>query len=168
MLKRCCNIIIPKSWLLFMACFACYTLAMSQELPVIKIDELEPMMNKKNDTVYVINFWATWCKPCIEELPDFETLNNNYKDRAVKVILVSLDFKKMRERVVSFLQKREMNTFAVLLDETDYDSWINKVEPDWSGAIPATLIYKNEQRAFYPTKLSYEELEKAISPHLNE
>ena len=42
--------------------------------------------------VYLIDFWATWCKPCIKELPAFEELNARYQDKGLKVVLVSLDF----------------------------------------------------------------------------
>ncbi len=63
-----------------------------QEVPKLTFDEIEPLLHKQNDTVYVINFWATWCKPCIKELPDFEKLNQAFKDDKVKVYLVSLDF----------------------------------------------------------------------------
>ena len=64
----------------------------AQEIKTYNFNELEPIFHYQNDTTYVINFWAMWCKPCVEELPYFETIRKNYSDKKVKVILVSLDF----------------------------------------------------------------------------
>jgi thiol-disulfide isomerase/thioredoxin len=65
------------------------------------------LLQPKDETVYVVNFWATWCAPCIKELPYFEQLHENYKDKNVKVILVSLDFpKKAQSNLLSFIKER--------------------------------------------------------------
>jgi thiol-disulfide isomerase/thioredoxin len=67
------------------------------------------MRQNKSDTTYVINFWATWCKPCVEEIPHFEKLYATYKNQKVKVIMVSCDFKKQLEtRVIPFVQNKKM------------------------------------------------------------
>lgn len=98
-------------------------------------------LNSQSDTLYVINFWATWCKPCVEELPELEKLNNHFNDSKVKVVLVSLDFKSMyHSRLIPFLSDNYLTSEVILLNETDYNSWINKVSKEWGGAIPATLI----------------------------
>lgn len=126
-------------------------------------DKLEYFLNKKNDTTYVVNFWATWCVPCVEELPYFEKLNAEYKDKKVKVLLVSLDMPKMIEsRLLPFIEEKKLQSDVVLLRDPDANSWIGKVSPDWSGAIPATIIYKNDERKFYEQSFTYEELEKEV------
>jgi thiol-disulfide isomerase/thioredoxin len=136
-------------------------------IPQTDFAGLEPLLHKQNDTVYLINFWATWCKPCIEELPAFERINEEFEDRAVKVVLVSLDFpNRYAEQLVPFVEKENIRSKVVHLTEVNANSWIDKVDRGWSGAIPATLIYQGEQRGFYEQKLSYPELKKIVEQKL--
>ncbi|HTO34940.1 MAG TPA: TlpA disulfide reductase family protein, partial [Flavobacterium sp.] len=131
-------------------------------------DRLEPYLNQKNDTVYVVNFWATWCVPCVEELPHFEKLNAEYKERDFKMLLVSLDFPKMAEsRVIPFIKEKDLKAEVVLLNDPDANRWIEKVSKDWSGAIPATLIYKNNTREFYEKTFTEDELAIEIQKFIN-
>jgi len=102
------------------------------------------------DTTYVINFWATWCGPCIKELPYFEELNALYEGQAFKQILISLDDpKKLDSKVIPFLAKNNIRSEVVLLADGKANSWIDKVDPEWSGAIPITLILKGDKKIFY-------------------
>lgn len=104
----------------------------------------QAFLNKEDDLTYVVNFWATWCKPCVKELPAFEELNTTYKDKKVKVVLASLDFpEKLESHVIPFVAKRNLQSEVVLLDDSDANYWIPAVSKEWSGAIPATLIVKN-------------------------
>ena len=124
---------------------------------------IEKLLKKQNDTTYIVNFWATWCVPCVEELPNFEKLNADYKDKNVKVILVSIDFPKMVEsNLLPFIKKHNLKSEVVHLNDPDANSWINKVDPTWSGAIPATVIYKNDKRNFYEKSFTFEELEAVV------
>ncbi|RFN60414.1 TlpA family protein disulfide reductase [Marixanthomonas ophiurae] len=121
------------------------------------------ILQKSNDTTYVVNFWATWCKPCVKELPYFERINREYADKKVKVILASLDFpNKVQSQVVPFIKKNKLHSEIVLLDDADANSWIPQVSEKWSGAIPATVIYKNDSRTFYEKSFTYEELKTEI------
>ncbi len=136
----------------------------SLNVPIYNFEELEPLLHQKGDTVYVVNFWATWCKPCVAELPYFVSLQNKYADTNLKVILVSLDFRKQIEKkLIPFIQKNKLELDVVVLSDPDANSWINKVYPDWSGAIPATLLYCQADRTFAETTFeSYEELETLV------
>lgn len=137
----------------------------SQTVPVWKFEHLNAHLNKKNDTLYVINFWATWCKPCVEELPHFERLQSEYDEKKVKVILVSLDFaSKLQSRVVPFVKDNKIQSTVVLLNEPDYNAWIPKVDPSWSGSLPATLIFKNSNntRVFSEKPFDYNELQTTV------
>lgn len=124
---------------------------------------LEYFLKKQNDTTYVVNFWATWCVPCVEELPYFEKLNAEYKDDKVKVVLVSLDMHKMIEsKLIPFMKEKQLKSDVVVLRDPDADSWIPKVDSAWSGAIPATVIYNKDKRKFYEKSFTYEELENEV------
>lgn len=137
--------------------------AQNRQVPVLNFEEFEPLMQQHNDTLYVLNFWATWCRPCVAELPSFEKINEEYADKNVKVVLVSLDFvENLDSRVLPFLEKRNIQSSVILLDEANPNSWIDKVSSDWSGAIPATLIYRNKKAEFYEQDFDYDELAKLI------
>lgn len=128
---------------------------------------LEHFLKKDNDTTYVVNFWATWCVPCVEELPNFEKLKATYKGKKVKVLLVSIDFPKMAEsKLLPFIKEKNLKSDVVLLNDPDANSWINKVDSTWSGAIPATVIYKKDKRQFYEKSFTYEELETEVNKFL--
>lgn len=124
---------------------------------------LAPMLNQQNDTTYVVNFWATWCKPCIEELPSFEKLHTNFKNQKVKVLLVSLDLPKQVEtNLIPYIKKKQLQPKVVHLKDPDMNAWINKVDLQWSGAIPATVIYKGNKRKFYEQTFTYEQLQTEL------
>ncbi|WP_435579549.1 TlpA family protein disulfide reductase [Gilvibacter sp.] len=137
------------------------------KVPIYKFDEFEPLLNQDDGNVYVVNFWATWCKPCIKELPYFETIGEKYAEQNVKVLLVSIDFPKLLEKqVIPFIEKNELKSPVVLLDDTGANEWIPKVDESWSGAIPATVIYKGDQRKFFEQSFTLEELEKELNTFL--
>jgi thiol-disulfide isomerase/thioredoxin len=116
----------------------------------------------KGSKTYVVNFWATWCAPCVKELPYFETLQANYSD-SIEVVLISLDFPHQYEtKLKPFIKKQNLKSKIVVLDDPDMNSWIPKVNPQWDGAIPVTLIYNESKRLFYSRTFSYQELESEL------
>ncbi|MBT0607411.1 TlpA disulfide reductase family protein [Aequorivita echinoideorum] len=136
----------------------------SKKVVSLNFEQLQKKyFQKNNDSIYVINFWATWCKPCIKELPAFEKIASEYADKRVKILLVSLDFPdKIDSQVIPFINKNNIKSEVVLLDDADANSWIPKVSTQWSGAIPATIIYKNDARKFYEQSFTFEELETEL------
>lgn len=135
----------------------------SQHYAVYNFKQFEPFLQQKNDTTYVINFWATWCKPCIEEMPAFNQIHNNFSDKKVKVILVSLDFgKDYQKRVKGFADRHSLKPWIIILDDPNSNAWIDKVSSDWSGALPATVIYNRNKKMFFEKSFTYEELEEEV------
>lgn len=139
----------------------------SAQVPVVDFNGLEPYLHKQDDTTYVVNFWATWCAPCVKELPAFEKLNEAYGSEKVKVLLVSLDFIKHYDtKLLPFISDRNLKSDVILLNDPRSNQWIDKVSPDWSGAIPATVIYRGKKRTFYEQSFTYESLEKELKKYL--
>lgn len=131
-------------------------------------NQLKPLLHKKDNTVYVVNFWATWCAPCVKELPAFEKLRSEYKDKNVEVLLVSLDFpKQIENRLIPFINKKKLQSKVVLLDDDNEQIWIDDINKDWSGALPATLIFSKDKRKFFEQSFDYNSLETEVSKFLN-
>ena len=119
------------------------------------------MLHQEGSKTYVVNFWATWCAPCIKELPYFEALNKNQN---IDVLLVSLDFPQHKEsRLMPFIKKNQLQSKVVHLDDTNENFWINAIDTTWSGAIPATLIYNQNKRMFYEQSFTKDELNQIIN-----
>jgi thiol-disulfide isomerase/thioredoxin len=127
---------------------------------IYKIDELVQRIESEKQTL-IVNFWATWCKPCIAELPAFDSLQ--LADPTVKVLLVTIDFKdELEAKVNPFLQKHSVKAECVLLDEVNGNDFINKISKDWTGAIPATLIKWEKGKKLVEKKLDLKKLQAEL------
>lgn len=148
------------STLIFLA--AC-TAPEKGKVEIIKIEGLQSLLNENNHKLHVINFWATWCKPCVKELPQFKALAEDHPE--ITISLVSLDFvQDLDTKVLPFLEKKNIDLRVLLIDELDYNLWIDMVDPSWSGAIPATVIIEPEtgHRKFLEKEFENDELEVEI------
>ena len=145
------------------------TNADSLKISVMNYDQLKPLLNLSNDTTYVVNFWATWCAPCVKELPYFVSLDSLHKEEPFRLILVSLDFKKdYVSKLQPFVEERALSDYVVILEDNRMNYWIDDIEKSWSGAIPATLVYSGEKRKFFErTFHDLDELSDVIKPFLN-
>lgn len=137
-------------------------------LEVYNFAGFKKFLNKKDDKIHVINFWATWCAPCVKELPSFEKLNTEYSNRNVEVLLVSLDFPHLYDsKLKPFITENKLKSKVIALDDADMNTWIPLINKDWSGSIPATIIYKNDSSKFFERSFTYDELEKETLNFLN-
>lgn len=142
----------------------------AQNVKAIKYPALEKMLKQSKDTVLIVNFWATWCKPCIEELPYFEKISKKYEGTKVKVVLINLDVvKDLNTKVKPFITKNNLSSSSIyLLDEPDYNSWIDLVSPDWSGSLPFTLILTSgsKTRKTFEQPLTESQIENELKSFL--
>lgn len=139
------------------------------QIPEVSFEELEPRLSTTSDSLYVVNFWATWCVPCVKELPEFEKLNEVYSEQNVKVLLVSLDNPRhMQTRVLPFIREHNLKSEIVLLDDPRSNQWIPLVDESWSGAIPATIFFTKNSRSFYEQAFTYKELEDIVQSKLQQ
>lgn len=154
-----------KKVLSVMIIFACSSVAEAQEAEVIKLDQLLATINAPSEKIKVINFWATWCAPCIKELPLFEKLNRERPDVQVILVSMDLDLDPNPEKVYKFINRKGIESKVLILNEPNPNSWINKIDKQWSGALPATLIIhpKTGQRKFVEKELHDGDLEQLIA-----
>lgn len=141
----------------------------AQNVSVLKLPELQKRLARPSDTTYVVNFWATWCAPCIKELPYFEQANTTYKNQKVKVLLVSMDYaSQLDKKVKPFVLKRNLKSEVLLLNEPDPNTWIDKIEPKWTGSIPFTLMVNNakKKRATFEREFTQAELTSELQKFL--
>lgn len=135
------------------------------QVKLLTLSDLEQRMDKGKDTTYVVNFWATWCGPCVEELPYFERLNSAYKKQPIKVILMSLDFKsKLQKEVIPFVKKYKLAAEVYVVNEANQQMFIEKVNSKWSGAIPATWFVNKMKKvnSFYEKEFTYDDLNNTL------
>ncbi|MBT1701072.1 TlpA family protein disulfide reductase [Fulvivirgaceae bacterium PWU4] len=139
--------------------------AAAQKAEVVKLDKLQQIMETKSDKIRVINFWATWCAPCIKELPLFEKLHAERSDVKVTLVSMDLDLDPNPEKVYKFLDRKKLQSEVLLLNEQNANSWIGKIDKSWSGALPATIVInpKTGQRKFIERQLHEGDLEKLIA-----
>ena len=130
-----------------------------RNVQVVDFDEFYSKIDLSSKDTYVINFWATWCSPCVKELPYFESVNNEYADKNVKVILVSLDFpSQIESKLKPYLKKNKIKSNVILLDDSKMNKWVPRVSEKWDGGIPATIIINSSNYNFYPNPFEKEEL----------
>lgn len=148
--------------------FSCLP-ANAQNIEYIKVSELEAMLQNPDNKLFVVNFWATWCAPCIKEFPLFEKVSKDYNTSKVEFIMISLDFPSQAEKqLMPFLKKNKVSLRVVLMNDLDYNSWIDKVDKSWQGDIPATLVFNNvkKSRQFHTGEVDEQGLRKMINAQL--
>ena len=149
--------------IVLLICFSVNTLE-AQSIKRWKMDDLLQYADT-NDSVLVINFWATFCGPCIAEIPYFHTVANKYKNQNVKLLLVSMDFKESYpKKIRAFAIKRKYSAEIVWLDEEKPDDFCPKIDSNWTGSMPATLFInkKTGYRKFVEAEMKPEDVEKEV------
>ncbi|MBS1915917.1 MAG: TlpA family protein disulfide reductase [Bacteroidetes bacterium] len=151
---------------LFSVLIACILLlsAQAQEIKKMKIDELANYI-AQSDHPLIVNFWATFCGPCIREIPYFQVITEKYKEKNVELILVSLDLPSYYpSKISSFAKEKNIVSTIVWLDETNADYFCPKIDKKWSGGIPSTLFINNKKkyRQFFERQLTDLQVEQSI------
>lgn len=136
----------------------------AQNAEIKKLAEFRKELVAPSDQILVFNFWATWCAPCIAELPVFEKVNQEDKDVKITLVSMDIDLNPDPQHVYKFISRKQIQSRVVILDAVDPNSWIDTIDKNWSGALPATLIIntKTGTRRFVNQALKEGELEKLI------
>lgn len=116
----------------------------------------------------LVNLWATWCTPCREEFPDLMRFYKAFKDKGVTLVLVSGDFPDETAPAREFLASQSVDFASWIKNEGD-QAFIDRFDPAWTGALPATFVYdgKGERKHSFLGTVTYESLEKEVAPLLN-
>ena len=152
-----------RKWIVVLSFFT--SAAYSQTIESVKLADLQKIIHSSSERTLVINFWATWCAPCIKEIPLFEKLHKESKE--VEVLLVSMDYDldPNIQKVEKFQSRKKIQSRILFLMESDPNAWIEKIDKRWSGALPATLVInsKNGKREFVQGELEEGDLEKIVT-----
>ena len=135
-----------------------------QKLKVLRFDQLEQLIEKQTDSLLIFNFFATWCKPCMQEITDFLKLQKEVSDKPIQFYFISLDMEKDSNKIfANFIEKYQTGDFTYLLKVPKGD-WISKIDQNWQGNIPATLVinHKKKLRKFIAKPMDYQSLTKLI------
>lgn len=149
---------------LFLFALLAFSTAKAQSIPKWKLADLQAAIQQA-DKPTIFNFWATFCKPCIEEIPHFQEVVKKYDSAGVKLVFISLDLDDAYPaKIQTFAKKRNIYNPITFLDETNADLFCPVVDPKWSGAIPASLFINNKTgyRQFFEDQLSKEQVEKEV------
>lgn len=138
--------------------------------PIIYDDfpAIEGLFRQQSDTTYLINFWATWCRPCREEIPLLQQLATQYADAPLRVVLISLDTDTAaQQRIAPFLEEAAPTLASLVLTDED-PAWGKTIDRVWSGSLPTTILYRRQLRYVYRREFrTYVDLEGAIQPLLS-
>jgi thiol-disulfide isomerase/thioredoxin len=139
------------------------------KVTVVNFDQLQTYAAQKtNDTLYVVNFWATWCDPCVKEIPAFLQESKKYSAGKVKMVFVSMNSVKDLSKVQNFVDNQKLGPLVLLLNGGNPNDWIDKVDSSWSGSIPATTMYKSGKKVYFREgDFTSESLDKVIQSKYN-
>ncbi|MBK8955816.1 MAG: TlpA family protein disulfide reductase [Saprospiraceae bacterium] len=151
--------------ILILSANSIWSQGLATTVPVIGMKDLQLLLEKKDDTIRLFNFWATWCRPCVKELPYFEELNSEWKKSKAMVYLISLDFNEGQNRKLhKFLEKNQIKSQVLLFDGGDPNKWIDEISREWSGTIPASLVVQQGRKCFLESSFdNTQEIRKFIN-----
>jgi thiol-disulfide isomerase/thioredoxin len=163
-------------FLLASALFLVMTLVMAAPHPaalatvgVVDGPGLKKAIAGQRGKVVLVNFWATWCQPCVEEFPDLVRLYNAYRARGLVVMAVSVDEPNTQSKVAPFLKAQKATFSAFMRKPGDMEAFINSVDQEWSGVVPITYLFdRSGARSGKPLigAQSYGKLAAAVEPLL--
>ena len=124
---------------------------------------IDAVLNSRDDTTYIVHFWATWCRPCKEEFSDFMKLYKKHRDDEVRIIFVTFDMPHEADKsLIPYLKKNHYHASVWVVDATKVHEWLNKVSKEWNGTVPATIIAKQGRKHFFEHMMDYTALKSEV------
>jgi len=140
-------------------------ISFSQDIRKMKIGELNRFIDSVHSPL-IVNFWASWCKPCVHEIPWFEKCVNEYKEKGIVLVLVSLDFgRDFPTGISNFAKQQGYTSRIIFLDEKNADYFCPLIDKSWDGSIPVSLFVNSNKKykRFYNQQLPEPQLRIAIN-----
>jgi thiol-disulfide isomerase/thioredoxin len=137
----------------------------STQIPVVDDVWLKNKINNRDGKILFVNFWATWCEPCVEEFPDLVKIYNENKNSNFEFLSVSVNLpSEIDGKVKPFLKMQSADFPVVVIEEKRSEEIINLINPKWDGTVPATIIYdeNGKRKEFFAEAKSYEFFHKSI------
>jgi len=135
----------------------------------LKPEDFNKFKDAANGKVLVINFWATWCGPCVAEFPEFVALDRKYRNKGVKIVGITADEPAdVKPKVIPFIKKKRVKFDILLQDTDDPQQMMDLINKDWPGVLPATFVYDKQGNLAYSRfgiidrDLLVAEIEKAL------
>jgi thiol-disulfide isomerase/thioredoxin len=142
----------------------------AQQIKKLKVDELKTYI-EQSDHPLIVNFWATFCAPCISEIPYLQSEAEKYKSEGVELLLVSLDSQDYYpSKIFAFAKRKNFTAHIVWLNETTFWNFYARIDKKWSGGIPSSLFINNKThyRKFFDRQLTEPQVEETIKAFLKE
>ena len=113
---------------------------------------IKEIIRNKSDKLRLINVWASWCGPCVQEFPDFVIIDRIYRSREFEFVSINADKLSRKDNVLKFLQKNEASNKNYIFDSDNNSILVEAVDPQWSGALPYTLLVEQGGKVIYRTQ----------------
>jgi thiol-disulfide isomerase/thioredoxin len=133
-------------------------------------EALQSLRKNGSGKFRLVNFWATWCAPCVAEFDEFVTINRMYRHRDFEMVLVSVNQPDEEKQVLEFLQKHQASNQNLIFGSAGRSPLINAFDPAWQGEVPLTVLMDPEGKVIYRESGSIDPLtvRRAIVKALNE
>jgi peroxiredoxin len=131
-------------------------------------DGVARMAKNDGDTLLLVNVWASWCGPCVEELPEFVTMNRMYRRRAFRLVTISMDEPEKKDAALKVLREKHVAATNYILAIKDRDKFAELLDKDWAGPLPHTLLIAPGGKVLYRKTGAIDALavKRAIVGHL--
>ena len=160
---------VTMSRILLVLLLCCSTAQLdAQNYRSVSWQDIQQLAESEPDTLTIINFWATWCKPCIAEMPYLDALADCINGIPVRVVFVSVDDEQRRATALEpFLERRTLQGEVWSLENGYPYDWIDRIEPEWSGAIPASIFIVGSKKRFFEQELDAAALQQIVNQFIH-